>query len=119
MPRAIPAGVTTAAANLSMSPNGWRFIIANSCSSGASATCNRNTCGCGFAEVQPHAGAQANQAVFLALLKPGDTILGMSLAAGGHLTHGAPPNLSGKWFHAVSYGVRAEDARIDYDEGEP
>src|SRR5437763_1361872 len=63
--------------------------------------------GCGFANVQPHAGAQANQAVFLALLKPGDTILGMSLAAGGHLTHGAPPNLSGKWFHAVSYGVRA------------
>src|SRR6059058_1230091 len=74
--------------------------------------------GCGFANVQPHAGAQANQAVFLALLKPGDTILGMSLAAGGHLTHGAPPNLSGKWFHAVSYGVRAEDARIDYDEVE-
>jgi glycine hydroxymethyltransferase len=74
--------------------------------------------GCGFANVQPHAGAQANQAAFLALLKPGDTILGMSLAAGGHLTHGAPPNLSGKWFHAVSYGVRAEDARIDYDEVE-
>src|SRR3989440_7485413 len=57
--------------------------------------------GCGFANVQPHAGAPANQAVFLALLKPGDTVLGMSLAAGGHLTHGAPPNLSGKWFHAV------------------
>jgi len=74
--------------------------------------------GCGFANVQPHAGAQANQAVFLALLKPGDAILGMSLAAGGHLTHGAPPNLSGKWFHAVSYGVRAEDARIDFDEVE-
>ncbi|TMK12239.1 MAG: serine hydroxymethyltransferase [Alphaproteobacteria bacterium] len=74
--------------------------------------------GCGFANVQPHAGAQANETVFLALLKPGDTILGMSLAAGGHLTHGAPPNLSGKWFHAVSYGVRAEDARIDYDEVE-
>ena len=74
--------------------------------------------GCGFANVQPHAGAQANQAVFLALLKPGDSILGMSLAAGGHLTHGAPPNLSGKWFHAVSYGVRAEDARIDFDEAE-
>ena len=71
---------------------------------------------CGFANVQPHAGAQANQAAFLALLKPGDTILGMSLAAGGHLTHGAPPNLSGKWFHAVSYGVRADDARIDFDE---
>ena len=74
--------------------------------------------GCGFANVQPHAGAQANETVFLALLKPGDTILGMSLAAGGHLTHGASPNLSGKWFHAVSYGVRAEDARIDYDEVE-
>ena len=73
---------------------------------------------CGFANVQPHAGAPANQAVFLALLKPGDTILGMSLAAGGHLTHGAPPNLSGKWFHAVTYGVRAEDARIDIDEVE-
>src|SRR5579864_8289394 len=74
--------------------------------------------GCGFANVQPHAGAQANQAVFLALLAPGDTILGLSLAAGGHLTHGAPPNLSGKWFHAVTYGVRAEDARIDFDEVE-
>jgi glycine hydroxymethyltransferase len=74
--------------------------------------------GCGFANVQPHAGAQANQAVFLALLKPGETILGMSLAAGGHLTHGAPPNLSGKWFHAVTYGVRADDARIDFDEVE-
>jgi glycine hydroxymethyltransferase len=74
--------------------------------------------GCGFANVQPHAGAQANQAVLLALLAPGDTILGLSLAAGGHLTHGAPPNLSGKWFHAVSYGVRAADARIDFDEVE-
>ncbi|WP_374447415.1 serine hydroxymethyltransferase [Stella sp.] len=73
---------------------------------------------CNFANVQPHSGAQANQAVFLALLKPGDTILGMTLAAGGHLTHGAPPNLSGKWFHAVGYGVRREDARIDYDEVE-
>jgi glycine hydroxymethyltransferase len=74
--------------------------------------------GCGFANVQPHAGAQANQAVLLALLAPGNTILGMSLAAGGHLTHGAAPNLSGKWFHAVTYGVRAEDARIDFDEVE-
>ncbi|MDA8052204.1 MAG: serine hydroxymethyltransferase [Rhodospirillales bacterium] len=72
--------------------------------------------GCGFANVQPHSGAQANQAVFLALLKPGDTILGMSLAAGGHLTHGAAPNLSGKWFRAVQYGVRREDGLLDYEE---
>ena len=71
--------------------------------------------GCAFANVQPHSGAQANQAVFFALLQPGDTIIGMSLAAGGHLTHGAPPNLSGKWFKAAQYGVRREDARIDYD----
>jgi glycine hydroxymethyltransferase len=71
---------------------------------------------CAFANVQPHSGAQANQAVFLALLSPGDTVLGLSLAAGGHLTHGAPPNLSGKWFNAIHYGVRAEDGRIDYDE---
>ena len=71
---------------------------------------------CGFANVQPHSGAQANQAVFLALLQPGDTILGMSLAAGGHLTHGAAPNLSGKWFHAVQYGVRREDGILDYEE---
>jgi glycine hydroxymethyltransferase len=74
--------------------------------------------GCGFANVQPHAGAPANQAVLLAFLVPGDTILGMSLAAGGHLTHGAPPNLSGKWFHALTYGVRPDDGRIDYDEVE-
>ena len=72
--------------------------------------------GCGFANVQPHAGAQANEAVFLALVKPGDTILGMSLAAGGHLTHGARPNISGKWFEAVQYGVRRQDALIDYDD---
>ncbi len=74
--------------------------------------------GCGFANVQPHAGAPANQAVFLALLAPGDTILGLSLAAGGHLTHGAPPNLSGKWFRAMHYGVRPDDARIDFDDVE-
>jgi glycine hydroxymethyltransferase len=74
--------------------------------------------GCPFANVQPHSGAQANQAVFLALLKPGDTILGMALAAGGHLTHGARPNISGKWFNALSYGVRPEDGRIDLDEVE-
>jgi glycine hydroxymethyltransferase len=66
--------------------------------------------------VQPHSGAQANQAVFLALVKPGDTILGMSLDAGGHLTHGAAPNLSGKWFNAVQYGVRAEDGLLDYEQ---
>ena len=71
--------------------------------------------GCGFANVQPHSGAQANTAVMMALLKPGDTILGLSLAAGGHLTHGAAPALSGKWFNAVQYGVRAEDHLIDYD----
>jgi glycine hydroxymethyltransferase len=72
--------------------------------------------GCEFANVQPHSGAQANQGVFLALLQPGDTILGMSLAAGGHLTHGAAPNQSGKWFNAVQYGVRREDGTLDYEE---
>ena len=72
--------------------------------------------GCGFANVQPHSGAQANAAVYFALCKPGDTILGLSLAAGGHLTHGAAPNLSGKWFDAVQYGVREEDGRIDMEE---
>ena len=71
---------------------------------------------CAFANVQPHSGAQANQAVFLALLRPGDTILGMSLDAGGHLTHGAAPNLSGKWFRAVQYGVRREDGLLNYEE---
>jgi glycine hydroxymethyltransferase len=74
--------------------------------------------GCGFANVQPHSGAQANGAVFLALLQPGDTILGMSLAAGGHLTHGAPPAQSGKWFNAIQYGVRQEDQLVDFDEVE-
>ena len=76
----------------------------------------RRLFGCGFANVQPHSGAQANQTVFMALLRPGDTILGMSLAAGGHLTHGAPPNQSGKWFEAVQYGVRRDDALVDFDE---
>ena len=70
---------------------------------------------CQFACVQPHSGSQANQAVFYALLKPGDTFMGMSLDAGGHLTHGAKPNLSGKWFNPVFYGVRAQDSNIDYD----
>ena len=70
---------------------------------------------CTYANVQPHSGAQANGAVMLALVKPGDTILGMSLDAGGHLTHGAAPAMSGKWFNAVQYGVRHDDHRIDYD----
>jgi glycine hydroxymethyltransferase len=70
---------------------------------------------CRFANVQPHSGAQANGAVMMALLKPGDTILGMSLDAGGHLTHGARPTLSGKWFNAVQYGVGRENSVIDYD----
>ena len=72
--------------------------------------------GAAHVNVQPHSGAQANQAAFIALCKPGDTVLGMSLAAGGHLTHGAAPNLSGKWFDAVQYGVRRQDSRIDFDE---
>jgi len=72
--------------------------------------------GCGFANVQPHSGAQANQAVFLALLSPGDAFMGLDLAAGGHLTHGSPANLSGKWFNPVPYTVRREDQRIDMDE---
>jgi glycine hydroxymethyltransferase len=72
--------------------------------------------GCGFANVQPNSGSQANQAVFLALARPGDTILGLDLASGGHLTHGAKPNLSGKWFNAIAYGVRKQDARVDMDQ---
>ncbi|KAF0224738.1 MAG: hypothetical protein FD176_920 [Rhodospirillaceae bacterium] len=74
--------------------------------------------GCSFANVQPSSGSQANQGVFMALLQPGDTIMGMSLAAGGHLTHGAAPNQSGKWFKAIQYGVRLQDARVDFDEVE-
>ena len=74
--------------------------------------------GCGFVNVQPHSGAQANGAVMLALVKPGDTILGMSLDAGGHLTHGAKPAMSGKWFNAIQYGVREEDHLIDFDQVE-
>jgi len=72
--------------------------------------------GCAFANLQPHSGAQANQAAFLAFMKPGDTFMGMDLAAGGHLTHGSPVNLSGRWFRVVSYGVRREDALIDYEQ---
>lgn len=74
--------------------------------------------GCEFANVQPHSGAQANTAVMMALLQPGDTILGLSLAAGGHLTHGAAPALSGKWFNAIQYGVREDNHQIDYDQVE-
>ena len=73
---------------------------------------------CAYVNVQPNSGSQANQAVFFALLQPGDTFLGLNLAAGGHLTHGAPPNMSGKWFKPVPYGVRPQDCRIDYDEVE-
>ncbi|MBB4630652.1 serine hydroxymethyltransferase [Sphingosinicella soli] len=73
---------------------------------------------CTYANVQPHSGAQANGAVMMALVKPGETILGMSLAAGGHLTHGAPPAQSGKWFNAVQYGVRESDHLVDFDEVE-
>ena len=72
--------------------------------------------GCGFANVQPNSGSQANQAVFLALLQPGDAFMGLDLAAGGHLTHGAPPNMSGKWFRPVHYTVRKDDQRVDMDE---
>jgi glycine hydroxymethyltransferase len=72
--------------------------------------------GCKFANVQPHSGASANAAAFMAMMQPGDTFLGLNLAAGGHLTHGMKINMSGKWFHAVSYNVRQDDCRIDYDE---
>ncbi len=78
----------------------------------------RDLFGCEFANVQPHSGSQANQGVFNALLAPGDTILGMNLASGGHLTHGARPNQSGKWFNAVQYGVRRQDCNIDYEQVE-
>ena len=71
---------------------------------------------CSFVNVQPHSGAQANQAVFFALMQPGDTFMGLALSAGGHLTHGSPVNQSGKWFKPVSYGVRRQDQRIDMDE---
>jgi len=72
--------------------------------------------GCGFANVQPNSGSQMNQAVFLALLQPGDTFMGLDLNSGGHLTHGSPVNMSGKWFNVVSYGVRREDQLLDMDE---
>jgi glycine hydroxymethyltransferase len=72
--------------------------------------------GCQFANVQPHSGASANEAVFMALMQPGDTFMGLNLAAGGHLTHGAPVSMSGKWFKVVPYGVRKDDHRVDFDE---
>src|SRR5437016_9986040 len=74
--------------------------------------------GCRFANVQPHSGASANVAAFMALMEPGDTFLGLNLAAGGHLTHGSRVNMSGKWFKPVPYGVRRDDHRIDFDEVE-
>jgi glycine hydroxymethyltransferase len=74
--------------------------------------------GCRYANVQPHSGAQANQAAFMALMQPGDVFMGLNLAAGGHLTHGSPVNLSGKWFRCVPYGVRRDDHRIDFEEVE-
>ena len=74
--------------------------------------------GCAYVNVQPNSGSQANQGVFTALIKPGDTILGMDLASGGHLTHGAAPTQSGKWFNAIHYGVRQQDNLIDYDQVE-
>src|SRR5205814_2047494 len=74
--------------------------------------------GCRFANVQPHSGASANAAAFMALMAPGDTFMGLNLAAGGHLTHGSPVNMSGRWFKPVPYGVRRDDHRIDFDEVE-
>src|SRR5450631_1666556 len=71
--------------------------------------------GCGFANVQPHSGASANAAAFMALMQPGDTFMGLNLAAGGHLTHGSPVNLSGKWFKVVPYGVRRDDQLLDME----
>src|SRR5215203_5598099 len=71
---------------------------------------------CSFANVQPNSGSQANQAAFMALMKPGDTFMGLDLAAGGHLTHGSPVNMSGKWFNVVPYGVRRDDHRVDMEE---
>lgn len=74
--------------------------------------------GCEYCNVQPHSGAQANMAVFFAMLQPGDTVMGMNLAHGGHLSHGSPVNISGKYFNIVPYGVSKDDERIDYDEME-
>src|SRR5215211_7332418 len=74
--------------------------------------------GCAFANVQPHSGASANAAAFMALMQPGDTFMGLNLAAGGHLTHGSPVNMSGRWFRVIPYGVRRDDHRIDFEEVE-
>ena len=104
MPKAIRASATTAAANSLMWPKTWPSTGPSSCSAAALPTCSRTP------------ARQANQGVFQALIKPGDTILGMSLDAGGHLTHGAAPNQSGKWFNAVQYGVRKQDLTLDYDQ---
>ena len=92
-----------AAASMSTSPRHWR------------STAPSKLFDCAFANVQPHSGAQANQAVFFALLQPGDTYMGLDLAAGGHLTHGAPVNQSGKWFKVVPYTVRKDDQPDRYD----
>ena len=74
--------------------------------------------GCGYANVQPHSGSQANMAAYFSVMKPGDTLLGMNLSDGGHLTHGSPVNFSGRFFHVESYGIAKETGRIDYDEVE-
>jgi glycine/serine hydroxymethyltransferase len=102
MPRVIRASATTAAASSSTSPSSWPSIALKA------------LFGADFANVQPHSGSQANQAVFMAILKPGDTILGMSLAHGGHLTHGSSVNFSGKIYKVVAYGLDPETEAIDY-----
>ena len=103
MRKAIRAAATTAAASSSTSPRTSRSSALT------------RLFGCKFANVQPNSGSQANQAVFLALLQPGDTFMGLDLAAGGHLTHGSSVNMSGKWFKAVSYGVNPDTQMIDMD----
>ena len=97
---------------------GRRYYGGCQCDVAENLACDRakELFGCDFANVQPNSGSQANQGVFQALLQPGDTILGMSLDAGGHLTHGARPNQSGKWFNAIQYGVRRDDNLLDYDQ---
>jgi glycine hydroxymethyltransferase len=106
MPKAIPAAATTRAADHRIRSRTLAIERA------------KQSVRCGFANVQPHSARKANGAVMMALLKPGDTIMGMSLAAGGHPTHGAPPAQSGKWFNAVQYGVRPDDHLVDFDEVE-